>query len=73
MGGGQALQIGLTRLDLFAYIGSFSGAIRNFDVKTAYGGAFPGRRGLSIRRCACFGSAPGTGEQGMHNAAPGSP
>ena len=31
MGGGQALQIGLTHLDLFSYIGSFSGAIRNFD------------------------------------------
>jgi enterochelin esterase-like enzyme len=56
MGGMQALFIGLQHLDLFAYIGSFSGPIvqdlnasdltanRNgaarFDAKTAYGGAF---------------------------------
>jgi enterochelin esterase-like enzyme len=56
MGGMQTLFIGLQHLDLFAYIGSFSGpivqnlnasdltAIRNahepFDAKTAYGGAF---------------------------------
>jgi len=29
MGGGQALSIGLTRLDLFAYIGGFSSALRS--------------------------------------------
>ena len=40
MGGGQALQIGLGHLDTFAYIGSFSGVIRNFDAKTSYGGVF---------------------------------
>jgi enterochelin esterase-like enzyme len=55
MGGMQTLFIGLQHLELFAYIGSFSGpivqnldasdltAIRNqapFDAKTAYGGAF---------------------------------
>jgi enterochelin esterase family protein len=55
MGGMQSLFIGLQHLDLFAYIGSFSGpivpnldatdpTIRNnpaaFDTKTAYGGAF---------------------------------
>jgi len=40
MGGGQALNIGLTNLDKFAYIGSFSGAARNVDLKTAYNGAF---------------------------------
>jgi enterochelin esterase family protein len=39
MGGGQALSIGLTNLDTFAYIGNFSGAGRNFDPKTAYNGA----------------------------------
>jgi S-formylglutathione hydrolase FrmB len=40
MGGGQALNIGLTNLDKFAYIGSFSGAARNVDLKTAYNGVF---------------------------------
>jgi enterochelin esterase-like enzyme len=55
MGGMQTLFIALQHLDLFAYIGSFSGPIvpslntgnltverlpQAFDVKTAYGGAF---------------------------------
>ena len=41
MGGGQALQIGLTNLDKFAYIGGFSAAAFNkFDPKTSYGGVF---------------------------------
>jgi enterochelin esterase-like enzyme len=39
MGGGQALQIGLTHLDLFSVIASFSG-VRDVDPATAYGGAF---------------------------------
>ncbi|RIK78394.1 MAG: esterase [Planctomycetota bacterium] len=39
MGGGQALQIGLTHLDTFSAVASFSGA-RAVDPKTAYGGAF---------------------------------
>lgn len=40
MGGGQAMQIGLTNLDVFGAIGSFSGATRNFDPNTSYGGIF---------------------------------
>src|SRR4029077_4038076 len=40
MGGGQALQIGLTNLDKFAYIGGFSAAAFKFDPKTSYGGVF---------------------------------
>jgi enterochelin esterase-like enzyme len=40
MGGGQALQIGLTHVNKFAYIASFSGAIRTFDVKSSYNGVF---------------------------------
>jgi enterochelin esterase-like enzyme len=41
MGGMQTLQIGLTHLDTFAYLGSFSGPIfGKFDVGTSYGGAF---------------------------------
>lgn len=41
MGGGQALQIALTHLDRFSWIGSFSSPLRAAsDLKTAYGGAF---------------------------------
>lgn len=40
-GAGQALQIGLTNLDLFSYLGAFSaGALANLDVKTSYRGVF---------------------------------
>jgi enterochelin esterase-like enzyme len=40
MGAGQAMQIGLSHLDKFAYIGSFSGGVRATDPKTAYNGVF---------------------------------
>jgi enterochelin esterase-like enzyme len=41
MGGGQTLQITLTHMDKFSWIGSFSSPLRNgLDLKTAYGGAF---------------------------------
>jgi enterochelin esterase-like enzyme len=41
MGGMQTLQIALTHLDTFAWIGSFSGPpLNGFDVKTSYGGVF---------------------------------
>ncbi len=39
MGGGQALKIGLTHLDQFSAIASFSG-VRDTDIKTAYNGVF---------------------------------
>jgi enterochelin esterase-like enzyme len=39
MGGGQALRIGLTHLDTFSIVASFSGA-RDIDPKTAYEGVF---------------------------------
>jgi len=39
MGGGQAMRIGLGHLDQFAWIGTFSGAVRDFRVETSYGGA----------------------------------
>ena len=41
MGGMQTLQIALGHLELFSYIGSFSGPpLSGFDLKTAYDGAF---------------------------------
>ncbi len=39
MGGGQALQIGLTHLDVFSAVASFSGA-RDADPKTSFNGVF---------------------------------
>ena len=41
LGAGQALQIGLTHLDKFAYIGSFSGVLRAFDPKSVHGAQRP--------------------------------
>jgi enterochelin esterase family protein len=40
MGAGQALHIGLSNQDKFAFVGAFSGGLRDLDPKTAYGGAF---------------------------------
>jgi enterochelin esterase-like enzyme len=40
MGSGQALQITLHHLELFSYIGAFSGTIRNFDANSSYAGVF---------------------------------
>jgi enterochelin esterase-like enzyme len=40
MGATQAMQIGLGHLDLFAYIGSFSGGARVDDLQNTYNGAF---------------------------------
>jgi enterochelin esterase-like enzyme len=40
MGGGQAMNVGSGNLDKFASIGCFSGAVRNFDIKTSFGGSF---------------------------------
>ena len=39
-GGHQTFDVVLTNLDKFSYIGTFSGAIFNLDVKTAYNGVF---------------------------------
>lgn len=39
MGGGQAMRTGLAHPDLFASIGAFSGAIREFDPEASFGGA----------------------------------
>jgi enterochelin esterase-like enzyme len=40
MGGMQTLQIGLTHLDKVSALGAFSAPMRNFDLKSSYGGAF---------------------------------
>lgn len=38
MGGGQAMRTGLANIDKFASIGTFSGALRDFNIDTSYGG-----------------------------------
>jgi enterochelin esterase-like enzyme len=68
MGGGQAMQIGLTHLDQFAYIGSFSGAIRNFDVKASYSGVLADAAAFN-KKVKLLWIGAGKGEQGMHEAA----
>ncbi|HEV8291240.1 MAG TPA: alpha/beta hydrolase-fold protein [Tepidisphaeraceae bacterium] len=40
MGGMQSLQIGLTHLEKFAWIGAFSSPMRNFDLKSSYNSVF---------------------------------
>jgi enterochelin esterase-like enzyme len=42
MGGGQAMRTGFGNLDQFAWIGAFSGAIRDFDIEKSYGGVLSG-------------------------------
>jgi enterochelin esterase-like enzyme len=68
MGGSQALQIGLTHLDKFAYIGSFSGAFRNLDLKTSYSGVFGDAAAFNQKvHLLWFGA--GKAEEGMHKSA----
>ncbi len=70
MGGGQALRIGLGHLDKFAYIGSFSGAIRGFDANTSYDGVFRDAAAFN-RRVKLLWFGAGTAEEAMHNSARG--
>jgi enterochelin esterase-like enzyme len=69
MGGGQTLQITLTHLDKFAWIGSFSSPLRAaFDVKTSYGGAFADATAFNKKvHLLWFGA--GTAEERMHGPA----
>lgn len=68
MGAGQALQIGLTNLDRFAYVGAFSGAGRKFDVETAFGGVFKDPTAFNMKvRLLWIGA--GTGEAAFHKSA----
>jgi enterochelin esterase-like enzyme len=69
MGGGQTLDIALTHLDKFAWIGSFSSPLRaGLDLKTAYNGAFADRAAFGKKvRLLWFGA--GTAEERMHQPA----
>nr|WP_260525835.1 alpha/beta hydrolase-fold protein [Gemmatirosa kalamazoonensis] len=69
MGGGQALQIGLTHLDTFAWIGAFSGAgVGRTPPAQAYGGALANATTFNDRaRLLYFGA--GTEETQFHQGA----
>jgi enterochelin esterase-like enzyme len=49
MGGGQAMRIGLGHLDKFAWIGTFSGAVRDFNIESSYGGTLRDAAGANQR------------------------
>jgi enterochelin esterase-like enzyme/alpha-L-arabinofuranosidase/type 1 glutamine amidotransferase len=67
MGGAQAMQIGLTHLDLFSAIGAFSGAGKA-DPKTGYGGVFADPAAFDKKVSLLYLHA-GTGEEGAHQGA----
>ena len=68
MGGGQTLQITSNHLDLFAWIGSFSAPLRNFDVKTSMNGALTDAAAFN-KRVRLLWIGAGTGETAIHEAA----
>jgi enterochelin esterase family protein len=68
MGGGQTLQITSKHLDLFAWIGSFSAPLRNFDVKTSMNGVLTDAAAFNTR-VKLFWIGSGTGETAIHDAA----
>ena len=68
MGGGQTLQITSKNLGTFAWIGSFSAPLRNFDIKTSMNGVLtdPATFNKKVR---LFWIGSGTGETAIHEAA----
>jgi len=67
MGGGQTLQITSKNLDLFAWIGSFSAPLRNFDVKTSMNGVLNDAPAFN-KRVRLLWIGAGTGETAFHEA-----
>jgi enterochelin esterase family protein len=68
MGGGQTLQIASNHLDLFAWVGSFSAPLRNFDPKTSMNGVL-GDAASFNKRVRLLWIGAGTAEEAMHTAA----
>jgi enterochelin esterase-like enzyme len=68
MGGGQTLQIASKRLDLFAWIGSFSAPMRNFDPKTSMNGVLSDAPAFN-KRVRLLWIGAGIGETAFHTAA----
>ena len=65
MGGGPGTPDRPRHLDKFAYVASFSGAVRGFESRRPTTAPSPTRR-HSTRRSSCSGSAPATAEEAMH-------
>jgi len=68
MGGGQTLQITSRNLGLFAWIGSFSAPMRNFDPQTSMNGVLKDAPAFN-KRVRLFWIGAGTGETAFHEAA----
>jgi enterochelin esterase family protein len=68
MGGQQTLQVTLSHLDKFSWIGCFSAPIRNFDAKTAYNGVFADPAAFN-QKVHLFWIGAGTAETAMHDGA----
>ena len=66
MGGFQALQVGLTHLDTFAWIGAFSGArLESLELQTAYDGVFRDPAAFN-RQVRLLWLSAGTAEERFH-------
>jgi enterochelin esterase-like enzyme len=68
MGGAQTLQITSNHLDLFAWIGSFSAPIRNFDLKTSMNGVLTDSASFN-KRVRLLWIGAGTAEEVMMKGA----
>jgi enterochelin esterase-like enzyme len=68
MGGNQTLQITASHLDTFAWIGAFSAPLRNFDLKTSFGGVFADAASYN-KRVRLLWIGAGTGETTFQEAA----
>jgi enterochelin esterase-like enzyme len=68
MGGAQTLQITSNHLDLFAWIGSFSAPIRNFDLKTSMNGVLTDAASFN-KRVRLLWLGAGTAEEVMMKGA----
>jgi enterochelin esterase family protein len=67
MGGGQTLQITSKNLGTFAWIGSFSAPLRNFDLKTSMNGVLTDPAAFN-KKVRLFWIGSGTGELTIHEA-----
>jgi enterochelin esterase family protein len=67
MGGMQSLQITSGHLDKFAWIGSFSGPVRNFDIKTSHNGEFSDPASFN-KKVRLLWIGAGTAEEAIHKS-----
>lgn len=67
MGGMQSLQITSAHLDKFAWIGSFSGPVRDFNITTSYSGEFADPAAFN-RKVRLLWLGAGTAEEAIHKS-----